>query len=84
MSKSINKKTLKELVEDKPIYTKDGYIRPETTYTDQLSKEDINKKLEDYIKVEDLSTVPINTHLRYFLNVNGELKFRQGGNLHSN
>ena len=34
--------------------------------TDKLTKDEIQSKLEDYIEVEDIGTVPLNTHLRYF------------------
>ena len=54
------------------------------TYTNTLNKDEIQKKLEDYTKVEDLSTVPIGTHLRYFINKDGEYLFRMGGNLKRN
>lgn len=55
------------------------------TFTQNLTKEDIAKKLEDYKKVDDISTVPLNTHLRYFSKgPNGELNFRMGGNLKRN
>ena len=51
------------------------------TYTNTLNKDEIQKKLEDYTKVDDLSTVPLGTHLRYFINKDGEYLFRMGGNL---
>jgi hypothetical protein len=54
------------------------------TYTSKLSKEEIHEKLQDYKKVEDISTVPLNTHLRYFVLKDGELVFRMGGNLKRN
>ncbi len=60
----------------------DNYIRPELTYTDKLSKEQIKTLLLDYElinNVSELYTVPPGTHLRYFENKNGELKFRTGG-----
>ncbi len=65
-------------------YSKKNYTRPKSTFTDNLSKEDVEKKLEDYQKVEDISKVPIGTHLRYFVKKEGELVFRMGGNLKSN
>ena len=46
--------------------TSNNYIRPRKTYTDQLDEDDIEDKLSDYIKVEDISTVKIGTHVRYF------------------
>jgi len=63
---------------------KKGFLRPKSTFTDNLSKEDVEKKLEDYKKVDDISNVLIGTHLRYFAKKDGELIFRMGGNLKSN
>jgi len=65
-------------------FKKNGYSRPDITYTDQLSKEQIEKKLEDYKKVDDIMKVPLGVHLRYFSDVNGKLAFRMGGQLHKN
>jgi len=42
------------------------YKRPKTTFQETLSKEEIEEKLKDYIKVEDINKVPLNTHIRYF------------------
>jgi hypothetical protein len=55
------------------------------TYQSTLTKEDIVKKLEDYVRVESnkIHLLPINTHLRYFT-INpktGEKSFRLGGYL---
>lgn len=63
----------------------DNYKRPKKTFTDKLTPEEIKSKLEDYIEVEDISHVPLNTHMRYFtLKVNEKTKkkervFRTGG-----
>ena len=54
------------------------------TYTSNLTKDEIQQKLEDYKKVDDISTVPLNTHLRYFILKDGERIFRMGGNLKRN
>ena len=54
------------------------------TFTDNLTKEEINEKLEDYKLVEDISKVPLGTHLRYFVEKNGTKLFRMGGNLKRN
>jgi len=62
----------------------ENYDRPKKTFTDNLSKDDIEKKLEDYKKVEDLSKVPLDTHLRYFIKKDDKLLFRMGGNLKIN
>jgi hypothetical protein len=56
-----------------------NYDRPELTYTDLLTKKDIEGILLDYEKVDDLDKVLIGTHIRYFENKDGELKFRVGG-----
>lgn len=64
----------------KPKTLKDSnYERPVLTYTDKLSKQEIETLLMDYEKVEDLNKVPIGTHIRYFEDKDGELKFRTGG-----
>ena len=53
--------------------------------TDKLTSEDIKSKLEDYIEVEDISKVPLNTHIRYFTEKEDKIKkkkikvFRLGG-----
>ena len=54
------------------------------TYTSNLTKEQINEKLEDYKLVEDISKVPLGTHLRYFSIKDGTKLFRMGGNLKRN
>ena len=57
------------------------YDKKKTTYQESLSKEDIQEKLEEYRPVEDISTVALNTHLRYFT-INpktGDKQFRLGG-----
>jgi len=43
-----------------------SYVRPEKTFQESLSQEEIKEKLKDYKKVEDISKVPVNSHLRYF------------------
>jgi len=63
----------------------DSYKRPKKTLTDKLTSEDIKSKLEDYIEVEDISKVPLNTHIRYFTEKEDKIKkkkikvFRLGG-----
>ena len=52
------------------------------TYTDKLSKTQIQELLVDYEQVksvEELMKIPIGTHLRYFDNKNNQMKFRTGG-----
>lgn len=70
--------------EEEHTYSKNGYVRPAVTMTDQLSKEQIEEKLEDYVKVDDIYKVPLGVHMRYFSNVNGKMVFRMGGLLHKN
>ena len=60
------------------------YDRPTQTYTDKLSKDDVEKKLEDYKKVDDIYKIPLNTHLRYFIKKDDQLVFRMGGILKNN
>ena len=62
----------------------DNYNRPPMTYTEKLTPEQIEEKLQDYQKVEDLYAVPIGTHLRYFIIKDGLKLFRTGGLLHKN
>jgi hypothetical protein len=76
----------KSIINDKivkqPNSIKDSdYKRPVLTYTDKLSKKEIESLLLDYEKVNDLSLVPTGTHIRYFEDKDGELKFRTGGTL---
>lgn len=74
----INKKNKK----NKPNKISDTkYDRPELTYTDLLTKKDIEGLLLDYEKVENdnLDEILIGTHIRYFEHKDGELKFRVGG-----
>ncbi|VVU94748.1 hypothetical protein CPAV1605_473 [seawater metagenome] len=58
-----------------------AYSRPKKTYQEKLSPDDIEEKLEEYIKVEDIAKVPLNSHIRYFT-YNPKTKkkeFRLGG-----
>lgn len=70
-----NKKNNKDIKEDE---------NSKKTFTQNLTKEEINEKLEDYKLVDDISKVPLGTHLRYFTNKNGQKIFRMGGNLKRN
>lgn len=64
-----------------------NYSRPSQTYQETLSTDDIKEKLNNYKKVEDISTVPLQTHMRYFVyKENDQTKkmerlFRLGGKL---
>jgi len=65
--------------------TEDNYKRPKQTYTDKLDEDDIANKLTDYLKVDNIADVKLNTHLRYFTleadKKTGTVsrKFRMGG-----
>ena len=61
--------------------TKDGYKRPKRTQQDKMSPDDIKKALENYIQVDEISQVPLKSHLRYFtVNLKtGKKLFRLGG-----
>ncbi len=74
----------KEIKLDSNKYKKNGFERPEITYTDQLSKEEIQEKLADYSKVEDIYKVPLGVHLRYFVKKDGQMLSRMGGQLFKN
>jgi hypothetical protein len=70
------KKTFNYLKDDKV------YNRPEKTYTEQLTKEQIAEKLIDYIQVDDIKFVRKGTHMRYYIPDKqnpGEMKFCVGG-----
>jgi len=71
----INKKNKPNKISDT------NYDRPELTYTDLLTKKDIEGLLLDYEKVDTnkLDGVLIGTHMRYFEKKDSELKFRVGG-----
>lgn len=83
VKKVVSKKDSKT-PDDNKQFKKNGYVRPETTITDQLSKEQIEEKLEDYKKVDDIFKVPLGVHMRYFSNVGGKRLFRMGGQLYKN
>jgi hypothetical protein len=59
--------------------TKDNYKRPPLTKTDKLTNDNIRDLLEDYNQFTSFKDVPINTHIRYFVNKNGKQLFRTGG-----
>jgi hypothetical protein len=56
-----------------------NYTRPNQTHQDLLSNQDIKDKLKDYKKITDISTIPIGTHIRYFIISDKVKKFRLGG-----
>ncbi len=44
-----------------------------------LSPDEIKEKLKEYIPLETIDEVPINSHIRYFTVNNGKKQFRLGG-----
>jgi hypothetical protein len=67
-------KSVKKLGSDR------SYKRPQTTYQEQLIADEIAEKLQGYEKVDDISEVPLNTHIRYFkIEKDGTHTFRTGG-----
>ena len=67
-------KSVKKLGTDK------SYKRPKVTYQEQLTAEEIAEKLQGYERVDDISEVPLNTHIRYFkTEKDGTQTFRTGG-----
>lgn len=83
-TKTVSKQSQKNDSDEEQTYAKNGYVRPAVTMTDQLSKEQIEEKLEDYKKVDDIYKVPLGVHLRYFSSIGGKMVFRMGGLLHKN
>jgi len=57
----------------------DKYERPKKTLQEKLSDIEIQEKLENYVQVDDISTVQIKTHLRYFKLEGKKKSFRLGG-----
>ncbi len=72
-----NNKPNKRLTADK------NYKRPEKTYQDMLTNQDIKEKLKEYKKCPDIKKASIGTHIRYFTTdpKTGEKAFRLGGTL---
>jgi hypothetical protein len=58
-----------------------NFNRPTTTYTDTLqNKKAMQEKLKNYIRVDDIEDVSINTHVRYVtLDKTKKQVFRLGG-----
>jgi len=62
--------------------TEDDYKRPELTFTDKLSTDEIKEKLKGYKRVNtvgELEQIPLGTHIRYFDYKDDEYLFRTGG-----
>jgi hypothetical protein len=67
----------------KRITKTDRYNRPEKTYQETLTNQDIKEKLKEYKKVSNIRTVSIGIHIRYF-SIDPKSKekiFRLGGTL---
>ncbi len=64
----------------------DNYKKVGRSYQDNLTPDEIKKKLEDYKLVKDIDDVGLNTHLRYFMidEKTGKKHFRLGGFLTKN
>jgi hypothetical protein len=60
---------------------KNDVKKTNNSYQNTLSPEEIKEKLEEYKKIDDISTVSLNAHLRYFTinEKTGEKQFRLGG-----
>jgi hypothetical protein len=60
---------------------KTSYQRPKTTLTDTLqNKKSMNEKLKNYVQVDDVEDINLNTHVRYVtLTKEGKQRFCLGG-----
>lgn len=60
-----------------------NYKRPEKTYQQTLSNQEIKDKLKDYKQITNITAVPLGTHIRYFkIDPATKIKqFRLGGTL---
>ena len=65
------------LVKAKPksIFTLNLEKKPSKKYT----KEEIIKKLDGYVEIENLSKIPINTYIKYITYKNGRQQYMKGG-----
>lgn len=58
------------------------YKKPNETFQMKLSNDEINEKLKDYIKIDNVEPSLIDYHIRYFIiDSNNEKHFRIGGYL---
>ncbi len=55
------------------------YKRPQYTYQDLISSEEITKKLTNYKQVDSINNIKIGTHIRYYDNKKSPPLFRLGG-----
>mgnify|MGYP000104966287 CR=1 FL=1 len=63
--------------------TNNSYNRPDKTFQETLSNQDIKEKLKEYKKTSNIKLVSIGTHIRYF-SINQKTNdkiFRLGGTL---
>ncbi|BCS82946.1 hypothetical protein QLL95_gp1177 [Cotonvirus japonicus] len=60
-----------------------NYIRPKKTYQESLSMDEISEKLQGYEIVDNIQDIPLNTHIRYFIEQDGIRLFRTGGFLYN-
>ena len=59
---------------------KSNYQRPKKTYTDTLqTNEGMKEKLKNYVQVDDVEDININTHVRYVTLKEGKQRFCLGG-----
>lgn len=75
-------KDTKEIKLKKNQQDKDNYVKPNITYTEKLSKAQVRQLLYDYEEIKnikELEKIEPGTHLRYFEDKDGEMKFRTGG-----
>lgn len=82
MNKTKDTKDRKEIKLKKNQQDKDNYVKPNITYTEKLSKAQVRQLLYDYEEIKnikELEKVEPGTHLRYFEDKDGEMKFRTGG-----
>jgi hypothetical protein len=59
--------------------TNDNYKRPKITAQDKLTPKQIKELLENYVEIDDIKDVALDTHIRYFTKDKGKKKFRTGG-----
>lgn len=59
--------------------SKDKYVRPKKTFQDKLTPKQIQELLVDYVEVDNIKDVPLDTHIRYFTKQKGKKLFRTGG-----
>jgi len=59
--------------------TADNYKRPKVTAQDKLTPKQVKELLENYVEIDNIKDVPLDTHIRYFTKDKGRKKFRTGG-----